>query len=216
MDSPPFPDAASTDRHAAAVRAGSTPGASKLLVLDLDEPLIHARETPLDHPEDFRVAGYHVYLRPHLADFLARMFERFEVGVWTASGEIYAAQVVERIFPPGKLAFLWSSKRCTTTRDWITGGDQTVKNLQKLKSRGYPLESIIAVDDTPAKYARSYGNLVTVREFLGERDDAELPLLAQYLVQLADVPNVRAVEKRNWRGHVGFDATSRASLDGHG
>lgn len=179
-----------------------TPKTRKLLVLDLDETLIHATEETLDHDEDFRVGPYRVHLRPHLSGFVSGMLTQFKVGVWTASGESYAAQVVERIFPSGALEFVWSSKRCTTTRDWTTGEYQTIKNLQKLKSKGYPLESIIAVDDTPAKYARSYGNLVTVREFVGDRSDAELPLLAAYLAHLADVPNVRSVEKRNWREHV--------------
>ena len=187
-----------------------TPKTPKLLVLDLDETLVHATETPLAHPEDFRVGPYHVYLRPHLADFLQQVFAHFEVGVWTASGETYAGEIVSRIFPQDKLAFIWSSARCTMTRDWVTGGYQTIKNLQKLKSRGYPLASIIAVDDTPAKYARSYGNLVTVREFLGERDDAELPLLARYLATLADVPNVRSVEKRRWRERLASNATHGA------
>ena len=107
--------------------------------------------------------------------------------------------VLERIFPAGALEFVWSSQRCTLTRDWTTGDYTTVKNLRKLKARGYPLESIIAVDDTPSKYARSYGNLVSVREFVGDPTDDELPLLAAYLQELAPVPNVRTVEKRRWR-----------------
>ena len=185
----------------------------KLLVLDLDETLIHATENTLDHEEDFRVGPYRVHLRPHLPEFLASVLAQFRVGVWTASGESYAAQVVERIFPGGTLEFVWSSKRCTTTRNWTTGEYQTIKNLQKLKSRGYSLESIIAVDDTPAKYARSYGNLVTVREFVGDRSDAELPLLAAYLAHLVDVPNVRSVEKRNWREHVRRLANTPAPKD---
>ena len=179
-----------------------TPKTRKLLVLDLDETLIHATEDKLDHDEDFRVGPYRVHLRPHLPDFVKSVLAEFRVGVWTASGESYAAQVVERIFPSGTLEFVWSSARCTSTRNWATGEYQSIKNLQKLKSKGYPLESIIAVDDTPAKYARSYGNLVTVREFVGDRSDKELPLLATYLAHLADVPNIRSVEKRNWREHV--------------
>ncbi|SFP91595.1 carboxy-terminal domain RNA polymerase II polypeptide A small phosphatase [Variovorax sp. 770b2] len=179
-----------------------TPKPRKLLVLDLDETLIHATESTLSHDEDFRVGPYRVHLRPHLADFLSSVLAQFKVGIWTASGESYASQVVERIFPNGALEFMWSSARCTTARDFTTGGYQTIKNLQKLKSKGYPLESIIAVDDTPAKYARSYGNLVTVREFLGDRSDAELPLLAAYLAHLAEAPNVRTVEKRAWREHA--------------
>lgn len=55
------------------------------------------------------------------------------------------------------------------------------------------------VDDTPAKLARHYGNLVRVRPFVGDQGDTELQQLGDYLCTLAGVPNVRAVEKRFWR-----------------
>ncbi|OWQ45751.1 hypothetical protein CDL60_17970 [Roseateles noduli] len=171
----------------------------KLLVLDLDETLVHATEFELEHPEDFRVGPYFVYRRPHLSMFLAAMLKDFDVAVWTASGEIYAEAVLEQLFKPGDLKFVWSSQRCTTARDWTTGNYTTIKNLSKLKRQGYAMSSIIAVDDTPSKYARSYGNLVTVSEFLGSPDDKELPLLATYLRSLLPEPNVRTIEKRGWR-----------------
>ena len=174
----------------------------KLLVLDLDETLVHATESPLERAEDFRVGPYFVYERPHLADFIASVAKDFHVAVWTASGETYAAQVIERVFPTGLLRFVWSSKRCTDARDWTTGHYTTIKNLAKLRRQGFALEHIIAVDDTPSKYARSYGNLVTVREFVGDPSDAELVLLARYLQFLLAVENVRTVEKRNWRSLV--------------
>ncbi|WP_140637443.1 HAD family hydrolase [Methylibium rhizosphaerae] len=176
--------------------------ARKVLVLDLDETLVHARELPLERDEDFRVGPYFVYQRPHLASFIGSVAEDFDLAVWTASGETYAAQVIERIFPVGLLKFVWSSRRCTTARDWTTGHYTTIKNLSKLKKQGYRLENIIAVDDTASKYARSYGNLVTVREFVGDPADAELPLLARYLRSLLHVDNVRSIEKRHWRQQV--------------
>lgn len=174
----------------------------KLLVLDLDETLVFASEVALSREADFHVGPYHVYERPHVHRFIAHVLGRFQVGVWTASGEQYAAQVVERLFPRDGLEFVWSSQRCTTTRDWSTGEYQTIKKIEKLKARGYRLESIIAIDDTPAKYARSFGNLVAVREFTGEQEDDELLHLMRYLDHLAGVPNVRAVEKRNWRRFI--------------
>lgn len=175
------------------------PCARKLLVLDLDETLVHATETALAHPADFAVGPYHVYKRPHLAAFLGEVLAAFDVGVWTSSGERYAAQVIGRLFEPSALKFVWSSARCTAARDWTTGEYTTIKNLAKLRRQGYALESIVAVDDTPSKYARSYGNLVTVREFVGDRLDDELLLLARYLRTLLPLPNVRAIEKRGWR-----------------
>jgi RNA polymerase II subunit A small phosphatase-like protein len=177
----------------------------KLLVLDLDETLVHATEEALAHPADFNVGPYHVYKRPHLAPFLAEVLQHFDVGVWTASGERYATQVIEQLFAPGALRFVWSSRRCTTARDWHSGEYTTIKNLAKLKRHGWRLETVIAVDDTPSKYARSYGNLVTVREFVGDRADDELRLLARYLRTLLPAPNVRTIEKRGWRDRLAPD-----------
>ena len=173
--------------------------APKLLVLDLDETLVHATEKRLAHEEDFRVGPYHVYRRPHLTEFISAMMSTFRLAVWTSSSPDYARPVIDRIFPSDSLEFVWTGERCTTARDWDIGDYKSLKNLRKLKDRGYRLESVIAVDDTPEKYERSFGNLVTVREFLGDPADVELKLLSTYLRQLASVSNVRAVEKRLWR-----------------
>jgi len=62
----------------------------------------------------------------------------FDVAVWTSSGEQYAPQVTDRIFPAGALKFIWSSVRCTMTRDWTTGEFTTKKDLSKLRRRGWP------------------------------------------------------------------------------
>lgn len=59
------------------------------------------------------------------------------------------------------------------------------------------------VDDTPSKHRRNYGNLVTVKAFIGDQQDNELLLLTTYLKQLAKESNVRKVEKRYWRNQVG-------------
>ena len=121
------------------------------------------------------------------------------MGIWTSSGETYADGVIKTIFPPDALEFVWSSRRCTVARDWETGEYQTLKKLEKLKSRGYRLESIIAVDDTPKKYGKNFGNLVAVNEYVGQALDDELLRLISYLEYLKTVPNVRTVEKRGWR-----------------
>ncbi|WP_329768109.1 HAD family hydrolase [Stenotrophomonas muris] len=175
------------------------PQGGKLLILDLDETLVHASERELERPADFRLVGYHVYLRPHLQAFLDYAFAHFTVGVWTSSGQLYAEPLVDRLMPGRPLAFLWSAPRCSTARDWETGGYTSQKRLGKLKRHGFRLEQMIGIDDTPGKYARNYGNLVAVREFTGDPADDELAHLQLYLEWLRQQPNVRAVEKRRWR-----------------
>lgn len=68
-----------------------------------------------------------------------------------------------------------------------------------MKRRGYPLERVLIVDDTPKKLDRHYGNLVRVKPFEGDPSDTELFGLIEYLPTLADAANVRSIEKRDWR-----------------
>lgn len=173
-----------------------------LLVLDLDETLIHATERPLAHESDFELMSYFVYRRPHLEAFLQFAFTNFEVGVWTSSGEVYAAAIVETIFGTHQPAFVWASRRCTLRRDFNRDQYVATKRLAKLKPLGYRLEHIIAIDDSPEKHMQNYGNLVRVGEFNGEPDDNELALLQQWLPGLLPIPNVRRLEKRFWRNQA--------------
>lgn len=173
------------------------------LMLDLDETLVYASDVELGRAADFKALGYHVYRRPHLQAFLDHVLARYDVGVWTSSGRSYAEAVCAALFPPQTLRFLWSSERCSISRDWTTGEYLNRKRLQKLKTHGYRLERLIAVDDTPSKHAQNYGNLVCVSEYLGEDPhDEELLHLIEYLDVLADAANVRRIEKRRWRERV--------------
>lgn len=180
-----------------------------LLVLDLDETLIHAREQPLEHAADFEVMGYHVYTRPHLERFIVECSARFRLAVWSAATDDYVRAIVERIFPPAhRPELIWGRSRCTWAVDRARVREEGfldpaihcgyVKKLAKLKRRGFRLERVLIVDDTPAKCVDNYGNALYVRPFEGARDDEELPVLSRYLGTLADVPDVRRLEKRGW------------------
>ncbi len=169
------------------------------MVLDLDETLVYSSSEALARPADLTVAGYHVYKRPYLDAFLDFAFATFKVGIWTSSGALYAEPLVAALMPDRKLEFVWSSRRCSIARDWETGEYILEKRLAKLKKRGFRLDEIIGIDDTPAKYAKNYGNLVLVTEFTGDVDDDELLALPVYLQTLSHHRRVRSIEKRNWR-----------------
>lgn len=187
-----------------------SPDDKALLILDLDETLIHASAKPLARTADFRLSGYHVYKRPHLERFLTECATRFQLAIWSAGSDSYVAEAVKHIIPPGiDLALVWGRSRCTFSVDSRkvqedgfldpTSHYNFAKKLKKLLRLGYRLERMLIVDDTPAKCIHNYGNAIYVEEFLGDEDDAELPLLAAYLATLAEVPNVRTLEKRGWR-----------------
>jgi TFIIF-interacting CTD phosphatase-like protein len=175
----------------------------KLLILDLDETLLFATEEPLNIQEDFTVGEYHVYLRPYLKGFISYCLKNFEVAVWTSSSEDYAAEICMQIFPSlSAISFLWSRNRCTRCVDYEIGELYWVKDLKKVHRKGYALEQIIVVDDTAKKLKRDYGNLICIREFTGDQSDEELLLLEFYLEMLASEPDIRKLEKRNWRAKV--------------
>lgn len=182
-----------------------------LLILDLDETLIHATEQDLGIPFVCQVGKYKVYERPYLRDFLEICNRFFELAIWSSATEDYVSEIVQNVLPTHiKFSFVWGRNRCTPiisphfdeyghyNMD-INSYYEYAKKLHKLKRKGYRLEQILIVDDTPAKLAYNYGNAIYIKPFTGSPADCELQKLMQYLPTLKDEPNVRTIEKRGWR-----------------
>jgi len=175
----------------------------KLLILDLDETLFYATEEKLDREPDFVVGQYFVYKRPFVGLFLTFCFENFEVAIWTTATKSYAEEIVKIILKDKqKLQFLWTRERCTLALDEEEREHFFVKRMYKIRRRGYNLNTVIVVDDSPNVWKDSYGNLVRVNKFEGDENDDELKFLPTYLEKLLDVTNIRKIEKRNWRNRL--------------
>ena len=172
-----------------------------LLVLDLDETLVHASKSELERSPDFRVYQYFVYKRPELEEFISFCFNHFRVGVWTSSSPGYALKVVNQIFTGERPEFIFNSSRCTVRFDFELQTYYSVKKLKKLKKFA-PLEKILMIDDTRRKHEDNYGNLIHIEEYNGEEKDQELYYLQKYLHKLRDMENIRHIEKRLWRQEV--------------
>ena len=175
---------------------------TKLLVLDLDETLIHAldREDPeLPWPPDRHVARFRLYLRPGAREFMAEALERFvAVGVWTSANREYAIAMLERIVDRSQLRFIYDRSHCTPKRDIDYDERYWVKDVRKLDGFGFDKSQILVVDDKPRGLERSYGNLIKIPPFQGDPDDEILDKLLDYLEELGPVEDVRRVEKRGW------------------
>lgn len=175
----------------------------KLLILDLDETLIFASESPLDRAADFMAGHYHVYRRPYIREFLELCFDNFAVAIWTTSSPAYAQEIAGHILSDSQVPeFIWARDRCTMSYDEELQTPLYVKKLTKLRGKGFQRDQIIVVDDSPNVWSTSYGNLVRVSRFEGEMEDSELPLLVKYLTTLLYEPDVRKIEKRNWRSKI--------------
>lgn len=172
----------------------------KLLILDVDETLIHATAEKLERDSDFETSLYFVYKRPFLDEFISFCFSHFRVAIWTSAGEEFAKEVVNHVFSKhGAPEFLWSDQKCTPRFNSETFETVPVKNLDKVKNKGFHLDSVIMIDDTPEKLSRHYGNLVRVKEYTGQEEDSELKILMHFLADLKDVQSVRKIEKRGWQ-----------------
>lgn len=171
-----------------------------LLILDLDETLIHATETKLERAYDFKYADYYIYKRPNLLEFLTEMNKDFQLAIWSSADDRYVRDVVEMIQPPNiTFKFVWARSRCTVKRDYELDRYIYEKRLKKIKKQGFLLEKALIVDDSPEKTRDNFGNAVYVLPFEGGANDNELLLLSTYLKTIKNCENVRRIEKRGWR-----------------
>jgi RNA polymerase II subunit A small phosphatase-like protein len=182
-----------------------------LLILDLDETLIHATATKLGNDFAFQVFHYYVYKRPGLEAFLATCAEKFDLAVWSSASDDYVEQVVAQIFPPEiKPTFVWGRSRCTPlvspqidehgyyNSDGLSHYEYA-KLIKKVRRLGYDINRILILDDTPEKVRNCYGNAIYPTPFLGDPNDRELFILSQYLHTLHEAESVRSIEKRQWQ-----------------
>lgn len=178
-------------------------GRRPLLILDLDETLMHAREEGFERAEDFQIGPYLVYKRPYFEAFLQRVQQSFSLAVWTSSGADYAREAVQNLFLEDiQLEFVWTSERCTSRLNLETFEQYWIKDLRKVKRRGYSLERVLMLDDSPEKLERHYGNWLPIPAFEGNSSDTALLDVLPFLEHLATLENVRKVEKRFWRSSL--------------
>lgn len=180
----------------------------KLLILDLDETLIHSEYVPdsESHLVDFdfmmdydKGSYYYTKKRPFLDKFLTYAFENFDVAVWTAAGETYANLVLQNIgVDKSNLKFFYTKENCTIKVDYVCSQYYGVKNLQKLRKKGYDLDQVLIVDDVQKTAVNNYGNLILIKPFTDDTQDTELLKLISYLETIKDSSNVRRIEKRGW------------------
>lgn len=69
------------------------------LILDLDETLVYATEDKLDIQEDFMFDEYYVYKRPGLDNFLIKIKDHYEIGIWSSAGDEYVSEIVKKVSP---------------------------------------------------------------------------------------------------------------------
>lgn len=171
-----------------------------LLILDIDETLVHGRVEPLERAADFSADFYHIYMRPHVHEFLKIVSAEYNLACWSSATQDYLETILKefsRDLEP--LQFVWDRRRCTRRFDFILQEEFFLKDLRKVKRAGFDLNRVLILEDEPRKVNRNYGNAIYVKPYFGAIDDEELPKLARYLIEISQTENFRTLEKRSWR-----------------
>lgn len=176
------------------------------VVLDLDETLVHCRLDPIPAAtenftvtfEDTDALGL-VYVRPFVRLFLEIAARLFELVVFTASSQVYADQVLDRLDPEGKcISARLYRQHCTEAAGVF---------FKDMRPLGRPRERSILVDNSPVSLMICPDNGVLVSSWMGaEPEDRELMELLLFLQECAQRPSVPEFVKARY----GF----RAFLEG--
>ncbi len=171
------------------------------VVLDLDETLVHVVTSPRAQGSDHQAlvlladgqrAQVSVFVRPFLAELVAKLKPRCEIAVWTAGRAEYANCVLSAIDPRNEFFDL----RLFRDQCYETSAGQYVKDLRILNRK---LDRSLLVDNSAFSYAFQIDNGVPILPFLGEKNDTELLLLAEYLEALTEHSDVREFNRKHLR-----------------
>lgn len=164
----------------------------KILVLDLDETLVHCSFCPMDHYDyciSIIIEGvpYEVYVqkRPGVCEFLEEVQKKFIVVIFTASLSHYANPIIDLLCPN-----LPESQRLFRESCTLYDG-LYVKDLGIFQKE---LSNIIIVDNNPCSFMFHQNNAVLSETWEGDRNDGELlnyilPLLEE-CIDAEDVRNI--------------------------
>jgi len=123
----------------------------KILVLDLDETLVHSTTKHVPNPDlsiEVAIEGitcvFHILKRPYVDLFIDTVCEWYDVMIFTASLRTYANPVIDKL---GKKQRVW---RRLFRESCVNTGGSYVKDLSTIHKN---LAQIIIIDNSPIAYS---------------------------------------------------------------
>ena len=145
-----------------------------LVILDLDETLIHSCDEWIGRPHDFVAGNKMMFSRPFAKDLVRELVRKYSVAVWTASYGAYTRDIIKYLFEdPNCLAFMWDRSRCLL-KSAPKKTDHFVKDLAEVYAAGWSQDSFCLVDDRPEHIIGAPANVISVKPCYGSADDQEL------------------------------------------
>jgi TFIIF-interacting CTD phosphatase-like protein len=162
------------------------PPARPLLVLDLDETLVHVTALPTP-TTDFviRVGRHrmHVHVRPFAAEALRLLLLEYDIFIFTAAAKNYTDKIVDVAFP-----FVLPDRRLYGDSCQLICGYR-VKDLRLL---GRPLHRTVMIDDIFGSAMLQPENIFVVPPWMGDTDDAVFQTMPQLLLAASAAGDVTA------------------------
>lgn len=179
---------------------------NKLIILDLDETLIHCTPFEFENDYDFKIDKNRCRIRTGLTEFITKIAEHFELAIWSSAPDEYVQEISAIIKPTNiEFKFIWGKSKCSIDEEsndmYSTGYDDTnsIKDLRLVNSEfAYSLDNILIIDDTPQKARLNLKNLICTNKFTGDKSDDELKYLLTYLLNLKDLKNLTDKDHSNW------------------
>ena len=162
----------------------------KILVLDLDETLIHTSTFPphkdvksLKFDHDGKID--YVFLRPDVEAFLERVAQMFEVFIFTASTKAYADPILDQLCPQIDQCHRFYRDSCKFSSKKVK------KDLTKF---GKPLSQVIMIDDNRHMKDTYPGNTIFIDRWNGTPyDDTLMNTIMPILQKCEEIDDVRKV-----------------------
>ena len=167
----------------------------KTLILDLDETLVHSLFEPekannnIIKPDIYlkilfnnRYQEIFVYKRPFLDIFLKEMHKIYNIYVFTASIEIYAKPLLEKLDKNKLIIKKFYRESC------LLSEGKFIKNLNSLNLQ---LKDIIIIDNNPISFKFNKNNGIPIKSWHFDRSDTELIKIIPLLKYLSKTDDVR-------------------------
>eukprot|EP01060_Flectonema_neradi_P021475 TRINITY_DN29133_c0_g1_i1.p1 TRINITY_DN29133_c0_g1~~TRINITY_DN29133_c0_g1_i1.p1 ORF type:complete len:223 (+),score=40.60 TRINITY_DN29133_c0_g1_i1:38-670(+) len=179
-----------------AIPSWEQPRSKHVLVLDLDETLIHScfKYSPSDFTVDMEMDGEeftaYVRKRPYVEYFLRKCCEMFDVIIWTASTKNYAQPLVAKLL---EATGSDTNIPCLYRDDCTEIGGVHIKDLTKLR---VPLDKVLIIDNSPAVAFLQPRNHVPISSWFKEVSDRSLLQLLPFLERVQSSESIYDVLTR--------------------
>lgn len=170
----------------------------KTLIFDLDETLVHCctGDEPADTTLKITLPSGHIVdaglnIRPFAVDCLKTLSRDFEIFIFTASHSCYADSVCEYLDPLRQIiSYRFYRQHCLTLNGVF------IKDLRIFQNR--KLKDLIIVENTLHCVAYQLDNCIPIVSWFSNKEDEELLKLVSYLKNLADIEDVRVINKQHF------------------